>query len=203
MTKIRTRIAIVTLAAGLALGGMTTQASAYGEWLWAPTWNIIVPEDTTAAFINETSLRGFSLEGRWFKTDYISYGLSLGWNVLDKKEFRTDNVAGGTITGTQFRYINTYPLLVNAHYYLGQWSLTRPFFGLNAGGYVVERRVEVGLLATEERKWQWGIAPEVGILFPFSVDVSGFFNARYNYAWESGDNPAMVYWSFGVGLAWY
>jgi hypothetical protein len=147
MTKIRTRIAIVTLAAGLALGGMTTQASAYGEWLWAPTWNIIVPEDTTAAFINETSLRGFSLEGRWFKT--------------------------------------------------------RPFFGLNAGGYVVERRVEVGLLATEERKWQWGIAPEVGILFPFSVDVSGFFNARYNYAWESGDNPAMVYWSFGVGLAWY
>ena len=70
------------------------------------------------------------------------------------------------------------------------------------GGYVVERRVEVGLIAQESQKWQWGVAPEVGVLLPFESST-GFVSVRYNYAFENGeDHPDHVYWSAQLGLGW-
>lgn len=181
-------------------------AAAYDEWLWALNWNIMIPEGKTADFVKDTSYRGISLEGRKWQGDNLTVGFMFGWNVLNQKLTTTQALTGANaaadITGTQYRYINSFPVLAGAHIYLGQWGMTRIFAGAMGGGYVVERRVEVGLFAVESQKWQWGFAPEVGILLPFESSV-GFVSARYNYAFENGDdNPEHTYWSAQVGLGW-
>ena len=181
-------------------------AAAYEEWLWALNWNVIIPEDKTADFIKDTSYRGVSLEGRKWQGDNLTVGFMLGWNVLDQKLYTTQHVegpnAGLDVTGTQARYINSYPMLAGVHMYLGSWGTTRLFVGAMGGGYIVERRVELGLFAVERQAWQWGVAPEVGLLLPLETS-SIFVSGRYNYAFENGDdNPLHVYWSAQLGLAW-
>jgi hypothetical protein len=185
---------------------MTRPATAYDEWLWALNWNVVIPESDTADFIKDTSYRGMSLEGRKWQGDNLTVGFMLGWNVLDQKLFTTENVEGPNasvdITGTQYRYINSFPVLAGVHMYLGRWGLTRLFAGAMGGGYVVERRTELGLFAVESQKWQWGVAPEVGVLLPLETSVF-FISARYNHAFENGDDhPAHTYWSAQIGLGW-
>jgi hypothetical protein len=198
-----------TLLALLALGFGTfavRPAAAYDEWLWALNWNIMIPESETADFIKDTSYRGMSLEGRKWQGDNLTVGFMLGWNVLDQKLFATETVNGSNatvdVTGTQYRYINSFPVLAGVHMYLGRWGTTRLFAGAMGGGYIVERRTELGLFAVESQKWQWGLAPEVGLLLPLETSVA-FISARYNYAFENGDDhPNHVYWSAQVGLGW-
>jgi len=198
---------IVVAALALFVAAFVAQpADAYDEWLWALNWNIMIPEGDTADFIKDTSYRGMSLEGRKWQGDNLTVGFMLGWNVLNQKLTTTQAITGDNgaadITGTQYRYINTFPVMAGVHMYLGSWGTTRIFAGAMGGGYVVERRVELGLFAVESQKWQWGVAPEIGILLPFESSV-GFISARYNYAFENGDDhPDHTYWSAQVGLGW-
>ena len=185
---------------------MAQPAKAYDEWLWALNWNIIIPEGDTAEFIKDTSYRGISLEGRKWQGDNLTVGFMFGWNVMNQKLNTTQSLTGpnsaADVTGTQYRYINTFPVMAGMHMYLGSWGTTRIFAGAMGGGYVVERRTELGLYAIESQKWQWGVAPEIGILLPFESSV-GFVSARYNYAFENGDDhPEHTYWSAQIGLGW-
>jgi len=202
----KTRILLIVCLATLLGSSAAGPAAAYDEWLWALNWNIMVPQDKTSDYIKDTSYRGMSLEGRKWHGDNLTLGFMFGWNVLDQKLYTTQNVQGPNasvdITGTQYRYINTFPVLAGVHYYLGHWGGSRLFFGAMGGGYVVERRVELGLFAVESQKWQWGAAPEVGLLVPFESSV-GFVSVRYNYAFENGsDHPDHIYWSAQIGLGW-
>ena len=195
------------MALALLLGtAIVSPAAAYDEWLWALNWNIIVPEGESADFIKDTSFRGVSLEGRKWQGDNLTVGFMFGWNVINQKLFTTASVEGDNasadITGTQYRYINTFPVLAGVHMYLGSWGTTRLFVGAMGGGYVVERRTELGLFAIESTKWQWGGAPEVGVLLPFE-STTGFVSVRYNYAFENGeDHPEHTYWSAQIGVGW-
>ena len=195
------------MALALLLGAaMVSPAAAYEEWLWALNWNIIVPEDETAEFIKDTSYRGVSLEGRKWQGDNLTVGFMFGWNVINQKLLETASLEGeeanADLTGIQARYINTFPVLAGFHMYLGSWGSTRLFLGAMGGGYVVERRTELGLYAVESQKWQWGVAPEVGVLLPFESST-GFVSVRYNYAFENGeDHPNHVYWSAQIGVGW-
>jgi hypothetical protein len=199
------KLVLATLALCVTLA-TARPAAAYEEWLWALNWNVMIPEGKTADFVKDTSYRGLSIEGRKWQGDNLTVGFMFGWNVINQKLFATQSITGDNsavdLTGTQNRYINTYPVLAGTHIYLGSYGLTRIFAGAMGGGYVVERRVEVGLFAQESQKWQWGVAPEVGILLPFGNSV-GFVSARYNYAFENGkDHPEHTYWSAQIGLGW-
>ena len=112
----------------------------------------------------------------------------------------------GAITGLQDRTINAIPIMLNAHQYFGKRKGIRPYIGLNAGGFWMLQRFDIGIYRFQEDEWQWGIAPEIGVLVPLKGNSSIIVNGKYNYAF-TGDSPVggdinNEYWMIGIGYVW-
>jgi len=194
------RLAVLLTAVLLVGAAGAAQAQ---TWFWGLTYGMSVPSGDTKDFVSKTSWRNVSLEGR--RVDLMgkkSVGLSFAWNVFNESGVKTSQLPGvpGAVTGDQYRYINTFPMLANADYYFGQQGGTRPFVGVNLGVYYTEYRLEIGLAAVEDNAWLFGGAPEVGIIFPTGM-TKAFLLARYNITTKSGDIPSQQYFQLSIGLA--
>ena len=127
-------------AAGVAalLVLATTPAHAQ-EALTRITYDISFPFSDTKTFVDQTpSWRGATFEMRRFITPNISIGGSAGWHTLDHetselitiRDAQVDVVDGdpitlnGDISGTQFRFLNSFPLMFQTHYHLGDEDST-------------------------------------------------------------------------------
>lgn len=158
---------------------MASNAFALGdEKLTSIYWSVAKADGDFEKFIDQTSLRGFGLQGRWFVKSALSVGLVWEWQVFDQETddlINTtlgDNGLNATISGKQFRYTNAFPILATAHLYLGTAGATRIFVGGGAGAYYMIDRLEIGLVALEEKNWRFGVAPEAGLLLPVG-DIYG------------------------------
>ncbi len=197
------RIVLLALTMVLVLGS-NAFAQSYGsyypqEFLWGLSWNLGLPTSNTKDYTDDFSLRGIGLEGRKFINPSMTVGLSFGWNVFWEKSFETEPTENLTVSGTQYRYLNFFPLMANVHKYWGYYGEFRPYLGLNAGTYIIENRLELGLFALQETNWHFGFAPEVGFQMPAGRFL-GFVNVRYNYALKAGSTPEQAYWGFNVGV---
>jgi len=169
------------------------------DWFWGATWGVSVADGTTYEYIDDVSFRNFGIEGRKFTSPNFSVGISLNWTVLDQKGYETTNFSGGTLSGTQFRYINAFPLLLTSHFYLGDDEGMQLYVGAGAGPYAMKRRTEVGLIAITTDSWHLGIAPEVGLILPFGWRAKGFLYVRYNYTSEA-KGFEYQWWDVRIGL---
>jgi outer membrane protein len=189
------KIAIVA-AAALVLGA-TGEARAQ-DWFWGGSYSMSMPLGNTKDFHSAFSLRGVTIEGRKLLNDNVSAGLSFGWHVMNDVQTGTLDLDNAALSGTFYTYTNSFPLFVNAHYYLGQPGGIRPFLGANVGTSIYEQRAEVGQVAFTEDKWRFAVAPEAGVVIPLGWYVRGFLSARYHYMTGS---PTQQYVSFNVGIA--
>jgi hypothetical protein len=98
--------------------------------------------------------------------------------------------------------VNSFPILGNVSYFFGESGRLRPYLGVNAGVYVMEHRLDIGLYSIHETNVHFGFAPEAGIAFPIHPELSAVLNSRYNYALSAGSIDDQAYVTFGVGLAW-
>ena len=173
------------------------------------SWSIATPADELKNYIDETSYRGFGIDFRSFVTKSISVGGYTGWNILDQRvdgtiEF-SNGPLNGAINGTQIRYVNSFPIMLTSHLHIGgPRSAIRPYIGIGVGTYYVVQRLEMGVNMIEKNNWHFGLAPEVGVLFPTDY-VSILASLKYNQAFKSGEaitrnNFAFSYWSFNVGF---
>ena len=195
-------IVLASLIALLIVPLSSKPAAAQDDWWLGLEYQVSIPLNETADFTGKTSFRGVGVEIRKITSEHVSIGGYFGWQVFNDDGVSQTTIEQLTVTGGTFRYINVFPLMVNAHYYLGNPGGLRLFGGLNGGAYVVERRVEVNLYAINDNQWQFGFAPELGIAKRMGWSTTGFINAKYNYGFEAGGNDAISYLSFGVGLAW-
>jgi hypothetical protein len=176
---------------------------------------ISIPAGETKDYIDKTSFRGFHIDIRKFLggENTISIGGRAGWHVFNSGaitetiSIRTDEL-NGDVSGTQFRYINSFPLMAVFHAYFGEPGSVNAYVGTGAGVYYIKQRFEFGLLATEANTWQFGFAPEFGVNVPISDSVAANFNVIYNYAVASGtdvsgDKTAHQYISFNIGFGFY
>ena len=189
------KIAIVA-AAALVLGA-TGEARAQ-EWFWGGSYSMSLPLANTKDFNEGFSFRGVTIEGRKLINENFSTGLSFGWHVMNDVRTGTIELDNAAAFGTWYTYTNSFPLFVNAHYYLGQPGGIRPFLGANVGTSIYEQRAEVGQVAFTEDKWRFAVAPEAGFVIPLGWYVRGFVSARYHYMTGS---PTQQYLSFNVGIA--
>lgn len=207
------RSTIVVAAAVVCAAVVTLAAPAMAqEEFTAFSYNVSVPLNDTSDYIGKTSWRGAGLDIR----RYLNYngpwvvGFSLAWHVFNEKTdelltFERDRV-GTDAKGLQRRYINSFPIMLNAFYYTGEPGTTRAYLGVGAGTYFIIQRFEIGVNAFEEGNWHFGFAPEVGFHVPLqSVELFG--NVRYNYAFESGETVQgtkvpYTYIGFNIGLAY-
>ncbi len=200
------------LVAGALLLVTGTDAQAQ-DWWWGITWQLSTQSslpansDADGNFVEDFSFRGVGLEARYLpqRGGNYSFGFSGSWNVLHEEiDGGTVNLPGADITAArQLRTVNSIPLLANAHYYFGNRGGIRPYAGLNAGLYYIERRVDVSITAITDDNWHFGWAPEVGLVIPMGrPEVALLAAARYNWAFSAGGTGDQKYWSFNLGFAY-
>lgn len=173
-------------------------------------YQISLPMNQVKDFTDKASFRGFDIEYHHFIADRFSVGAAIGWDVYykDKKnatgDFRfsgSDNIY--TITGNQYRYINTVPMLaIGRYYFTDNNSVVRPFVGLGIGTSWTERRLEVGQFSSTISRWQFALAPEVGMYIPISDQFAFNVGARYNYGTKAahGRVPEIQSLTFNLGI---
>ena len=210
------RIAIKGIIASLVLVLATSGEAKAQDWWWGITYNMSATSSLPANsnsdinFIEDYSFRGIGIEARYVPDRNAKYsiGFNFGWNVLNEKndfgsERNTVSLPGADITGTQLRFLNSIPLMANAAYYFGDRGGIRPYVGINAGTYYIERRVEIGVSAITQDNWHFGWAPEVGLVVPLGrPEVAMLFTVRYNWAFSAGGTGDQKYWGFNIGFAY-
>jgi opacity protein-like surface antigen len=191
-------------ACAVLLFQVLSSASALSEEAFGVvTYDISFPLADLNDFIDEVSWRGFGLEARWLHMDKLSIGLSLNWNTFHMESSEMIEIENGHVSGYQYRVAYAVPIHATAHYYLRPPKDNPdfiPYVGLGIGTTWVERRIEIGVAVIEEDSWRFGLAPEAGFWVPVGYINYLTFSARYDYAFESSDEPAYSYWGVRVGI---
>jgi len=159
----------------------------------------------TAEFTDNFSLRGVDFEVNKFLKEDLSVGFVIGWNIFREKiTGETFDYRDLTITGTQFRYTNITPLNVNVKKYFSFSEETdvAPYAGIGVGTNYAKQTNEIGVFALTEDKWQFNVAPEIGMLYDISRNNVLSLKVKYSYSPKAGDFPSMSYLSFGVGIGY-
>ncbi|UCF20638.1 MAG: hypothetical protein JSU87_04300 [Gemmatimonadota bacterium] len=173
------------------------------DWFWGGTYSMTLPLSNTKDFNEGYSFRGVTVEGRKIINENVTAGVTFGWHVLnDERANETVELENGAITGDFFTFTNSFPIMANMHYYLGQRGAIRPYLGASAGTAIVERRAEVGLFALQETNWHFAVAPEVGFFLPAGWYGSGLLlSARWHFMTSAGSAPSQQYVTFNIGFA--
>lgn len=190
------------------LGFFATAGNAQ-NWYGIISYQIGFPSGDTKDFVDATSFRGFGMGFRKTLDSYTTVGFTLDWNVFYERtretvQLETENP--GAITGVQDRYLNSFPIMLNIHRYFAVGKNNKMFVGLNGGGYLMTQRMGIGIFEFQNDEWEWGIAPEAGVIVPISLNASLVLTGRYNYAF-TGELPTGAevnhqYWNIGIGIAW-
>lgn len=180
-------------------------SSGFSQSLFSVSYDIGLPMGNTSDYIGNPSFRGFGIEARAFINDNLTYGGSFNWAVfyeeIGPQEWEGVIEETGTVFGTQYRYINSFPIMGTLHYYFGEWDATRLYIGGGLGAQKIDQRTDFGLYTDNKDKWRFGFAPEVGVLIPVNFNSSINLSAKYQYAVKAGDHDAVSYLNFKIGFA--
>lgn len=171
-------------------------------------YQMSIPLGKTNDYTGKTSFRGMDLEYHHYLSEKFSVGGLIGWNTFykDKGKVSGDFLFKGskdihTITGYQFRYINTVPIMVVGRYWFStQNSMFRPYLGLGLGTSWTELKTDVGQFSATTARWQFAFAPEIGTLIPLNDQFAFNVGAKYNYGTKSGRIDAMQSFTISVGI---
>jgi len=164
------------------------------------SYSMAVPLGGIEDYIDAGSYRGMNFEAYRELKPKIAVGMLFGWNVfhteLRNETYVKDNL---TITGNQFRYQNSFPMLARGMYMFGTPAGIRPFVGAGIGVIYNVRRTDIGLYSIKKDAWQFSACPEIGIMIPVreSKITAG---VRYNYGVKAGELDSQSYISFNLGF---
>ena len=178
--------------------------NSFGQSMHGISYSMALPVGATSDVIGKYQWRGFALEGKYFLTDQVTIGWHTGWNTMYDSESGSFTEDTQTRTGTQYRYLNIWPALFTFNYLFGSDGDIQPYLGAGLGTYWIEEKTTMGLFGTEYKTWNFGLAPEVGVLFPLNLNSNLYINMKYNYGLNgSSDVENYSYLTFNVGFLWY
>ena len=177
----------VTFSQGTYLGG---------------TYSIGIPLGGIENYISAGSFRGANFEGLKEINSKVAVGWILGWNVFSEKRvnevYTDDNL---TLTGTQYRYMNLFPMLARGLYEFGKPDGTRPFLGSGLGVTADIAKTNIGLYSFEKTGWHFTFAPELGVKIPLGY-TSLTCGLRYTYGVKTKELGSISYFSINLGALW-
>ena len=191
-------------------------AAAFGQYrggLWSYTYDIAFPMGATGDYTSPTSFRGMTITGSSFVSENVSIGGQFTWNTFYEKlsdetqnfDFINDDDERvvGAVNGTQYRYINSFPLLLTGRYFNKNpvFESFALFGGLGVGTSIVKTRLELGIFSADEVKWHFTMAPEVGLVYGPGDAVKLFLSAQYFYSFKTSDTPEHTHLTLHVGFA--
>jgi outer membrane protein len=153
-------------------------------------------------FISKYSWRGVGMEYKTEVTDNILAGFGVDWNVFYEDmpygTFTQDNVS---VSGKQFRYLNTYPMTAKLHYYRDSDNGVRFIAGTGIGTSYMERDIDMGQYSINNNTWQFLVVPEIAATYDIDASRSLLLSLKYNYNFKNDQLPSMSYLSFNIGFA--
>ncbi len=171
-----------------------------GQGRFGITYNTGLALGETADFIGKYSFRGFGMEARWQVGPQWYAGFNASWSTFYESVSGSFTYETKTLTGTQYRYLNMYPLYATAYRGFGNSDNFSPYFGLGVGATKVDKRSEMGLWYTSENAWHFGLAPELGTTIYTMANFEVLFSVRYNYAFKTSSTPAYSYLGINLGF---
>jgi hypothetical protein len=105
------RIAGLVLLFG-TLGALPVRAQ---NW-YALTYQPAQPLGNTQDFTDNFGWRGVGFDFKHMIKPRLALGLSVGWQVFDHQTDQVISAFGVDISGDQFGYVNSFPILANVNY---------------------------------------------------------------------------------------
>jgi len=172
----------------------------HAQQIFGLSYDVSFPTSDTKEFVSNTSVLGFGLDARKMTHSKYSYGVTFHWNSF--KDDRLERVGSeADVIMIDDRSLESFPLLVNGHYYFfSELESFRPFIGGNIGTYFIITRRMVDGIPRSDTNWHFGLAPDIGFLLHFMHDVHLMITLRYNYAFKTGGSPARSYLSVLFGM---
>jgi opacity protein-like surface antigen len=179
---------------------LTTHAQ---ESFFSANFTPSIPLDQTNSFINDASWRSVSFEHRHYINAMFTVGANFGWTVYNKQlSDYTQNFETAVLYGNQYRIINVYPLLGTLYYHLWPEKYFRPYFGGGIGVFYVHKTTEMGLYSLTNRSWNFGLAPEVGVLYDFSPEINFLAGISYSHGFKTSESDHYSALNFKIGIVW-
>lgn len=198
------------LIALCCLAGCVHEAEAQKRW-YAFSYGATFPSGATTEFTSDTDWASVGVEVRQLVARRVTVGLAWWFTELSDEvegtlDFRQlgfedfDDIAGN-VHGTQFRTIQSMPLVATVHYYFRDPLRTFvPFLGAGAGPTLLERQLNIGLQEFEEDNWDLAIIPEAGVMWNTSEWTAMKVDGRYAFDVFSGFDVS--YWNLDFGVVW-
>lgn len=139
----------------------------FGQSLFiGANYKISVPILDFKNYVSPTSFVGADLDFRYFKNNWFSFGLKLGWSgFFEYKEKETYYWENKALTAEQWNYLYVSDFSFQAHFYAPTKILIKPYFGIHLGSSFVQDYKKVGDLTFNRNFWGFSYMPEMGFLF--------------------------------------
>lgn len=167
-------------------------------------YDVSVPLSNTQDYIGRASWRGVGFDYRNRITGKFAAGFSIGWHVFnERKDFDTYTEGNVSLSGIQFRYINSFPIHANGSYYLTNEDADfQPFIGVGIGTTAFTMRTEMGLFQSTTNSWNFSLQPEAGFLYRINYSTAFIATAKYYSIFKNNKIDAQGYLTFSIGAAW-
>lgn len=191
---------ICILITSLLLCSSQSHAQRYDFTMSYP---VSFPTGNLHDYISNTSFRGFNFEFNKQIKPEMTAGIEAGWNTFYKREddgaYKTGSA---TITGVQYRYVNSSPILADVKFYPAiSHPRLKPYFGAGMGVLHAERRTDFGLYEFTEDAWQFLIRPEAGLQLKTQSGIDPFIGLKYYIASSSNGLDGQSYLSLNIGFS--
>jgi opacity protein-like surface antigen len=181
--------------------------AAFAQNIWTINYDIGIPLGGMTDYISKTSWRGFSINGQSYITDKMTLGGTFQWSAFYEKYPRnTYELPDGAVTSTVWSKMYVMPLLVNARYNFKPEGTFRPYVGLGTGAYYIQQETQVGLYLDSPKNWRFGLAPELGLYYPFGMsDLALHARVAYNHVFYNVDpvGSSLGFLDISIGLAFF
>jgi len=152
-------------------------------------------------YISNTSFRGINLEfGKEVKPNLIAE-IETGWNVFYQEQPQDVYTEGtASISGKQFRYTNSVPIIAGAKWVLKSKNNLIPYAGLGLGTMYSDRSTDFGLYRISTDAWQFCIRPELGITFKSRNGPSAMLGVKYYSSFNSSELDGQSFLTINIGV---
>lgn len=159
--------------------------------------------NSTGEQIPGTSWVGLQFELGHEVHSNATVGFETGWVTLyDELKDVSATYGTTTVTGNQYRFLNTIPLLAKYTYYFDNSSSIVPFAAAAGGISWAKRTTDVGIYRFSEEEWPLTLSGELGISFEMDYSSSFTVSAYYQYLAERQDLAAQSFYGLRIGFLW-
>lgn len=173
----------------------------YAQSTFNVNYSVGFPTGDLENNIDAVSGRGFGAEFQGMISRHLAIGVNSGLQTFyQAQEYATYTEGTESISGRQYRYVNSIPILANAYYMFRPRQDINPYVGFGVGTVHQMRDTDIGLQRARIRTWQLSIKPEAGVIFRPFLRTGFKLAAKYYANFDSPELEGQSFLTLEVGV---